>query len=507
MIVSESIHFQKDNEELIQRCSLFLSKDLETFLKFTLKMQSAVRLEKDSDLMLDATVPSATLDIANVNSSIENCPFKKLPARETKNKSFSDTLISVDDCGATMGCSKNFDTSSSSPSPMMRASPTHVSRQEGLSNQNEDVCHVSAHRDLGGRDGSPNSPSFSSSSADRVSPNEGSPTGLLSCNSTNDSSGLRLSRPALQIHSAQESVRSFSQICRLGSLPSASTSTKYPILIGGSSIIRPSVTQTNNKMTQIFDMSQLQNHQSSKPNLRNAEDSKSPSLPESVNTTVLVQPEDNYSISATPHGIENILNRPIPRPESVISPAIQCHPQSSSSNQYPSPFSAIARTQKPLDFSNGVNAVGLNSPAFTGVYWPTLQSFIDNPALQTWRDRFQITDNSDGINCGFDKDSKKKHTRPTFSGQQIFALEKTFEQTKYLAGPERAKLAYGLNMTESQVKVWFQNRRTKWRKKHAAELATAKKRQEEAEVMNDLSDKEEDIYGDDSFDMKRKRTK
>lgn len=56
---------------------------------------------------------------------------------------------------------------------------------------------------------------------------------------------------------------------------------------------------------------------------------------------------------------------------------------------------------------------------------------------------------------GVDKDGKKKHTRPTFSGQQIFALEKTFEQTKYLAGPERAKLAYALGMTESQVKVSF----------------------------------------------------
>lgn len=56
-------------------------------------------------------------------------------------------------------------------------------------------------------------------------------------------------------------------------------------------------------------------------------------------------------------------------------------------------------------------------------------------------------------NSNQDKDGKKKHTRPTFSGQQIFALEKTFEQTKYLAGPERAKLAYALGMTESQVKV------------------------------------------------------
>lgn len=64
---------------------------------------------------------------------------------------------------------------------------------------------------------------------------------------------------------------------------------------------------------------------------------------------------------------------------------------------------------------------------------------------------------SDQNSVLLDKDGKRKHTRPTFSGQQIFALEKTFEQTKYLAGPERARLAYSLGMTESQVKV-IQNR-------------------------------------------------
>lgn len=58
-----------------------------------------------------------------------------------------------------------------------------------------------------------------------------------------------------------------------------------------------------------------------------------------------------------------------------------------------------------------------------------------------------------GGGAGEHDGGKKKHTRPTFSGQQIFALEKTFEQTKYLAGPERAKLAYALGMSESQVKV------------------------------------------------------
>merc|ERR1719376_268514 len=97
---------------------------------------------------------------------------------------------------------------------------------------------------------------------------------------------------------------------------------------------------------------------------------------------------------------------------------------------------------------------------------------LQNPLF--WRERLQA---SHGLPSS-DRDGKKKHTRPTFSGQQIFALEKTFEQTKYLAGPERAKLAYALGMTESQVKVWFQNRRTKWRKRHAAEMATAKKKQD-----------------------------
>jgi len=70
---------------------------------------------------------------------------------------------------------------------------------------------------------------------------------------------------------------------------------------------------------------------------------------------------------------------------------------------------------------------------------------------------------------------KRKMIRPTFSGSQIFALEKTFEQQKYLAGPERARLAYTLGMSESQVKVWFQNRRTKWRKKHSADEPESKK--------------------------------
>ena len=55
------------------------------------------------------------------------------------------------------------------------------------------------------------------------------------------------------------------------------------------------------------------------------------------------------------------------------------------------------------------------------------------------------------------------------------------------------------------------NRRTKWRKKHAAEMISAKKRQEEVEVMNDMSDQEaeDELYSchEESFEVKRRRNK
>ncbi|CAJ0923835.1 unnamed protein product, partial [Mesorhabditis belari] len=85
----------------------------------------------------------------------------------------------------------------------------------------------------------------------------------------------------------------------------------------------------------------------------------------------------------------------------------------------------------------------------------------------------QLSPNSLNIN--------KKQSRPTFTGHQIFMLEKKFEQTKYLAGTDRAQLAQELNMSESQVKVWFQNRRTKWRKKEAADNALSGKEHHRAE--------------------------
>ncbi|XP_053691354.1 homeobox protein 10 [Sabethes cyaneus] len=176
-----------------------------------------------------------------------------------------------------------------------------------------------------------------------------------------------------------------------------------------------------------------------------------------------------------PHGIDTILSRPPPVTSAQLNALGGGMPRFSAA------VAAAANMAQYLSQSHGAPLKAHSGPLVdrTHLYWPGLQGLVTNPIA--WRERLGSTMSASlsQSHHNQDKDGKKKHTRPTFSGQQIFALEKTFEQTKYLAGPERAKLAYALGMTESQVKVWFQNRRTKWRKKHAAEMATAKRKQEE----------------------------
>ena len=50
-------------------------------------------------------------------------------------------------------------------------------------------------------------------------------------------------------------------------------------------------------------------------------------------------------------------------------------------------------------------------------------------------------------------DRKKKKARTTFTGRQIFELERQFEVKKYLSSSERAEMAKLLNVTETQVSI------------------------------------------------------
>ncbi|XP_052129698.1 homeobox protein slou [Frankliniella occidentalis] len=61
---------------------------------------------------------------------------------------------------------------------------------------------------------------------------------------------------------------------------------------------------------------------------------------------------------------------------------------------------------------------------------------------------------------------KARRARTAFTYEQLVALENKFKTTRYLSVCERLNLALSLSLTETQVKIWFQNRRTKWKKQN-----------------------------------------
>ena len=54
--------------------------------------------------------------------------------------------------------------------------------------------------------------------------------------------------------------------------------------------------------------------------------------------------------------------------------------------------------------------------------------------------------------------------RTIFTVEQLERLEREFARQQYMVGGQRFYLSKELGLTETQVKVWFQNRRIKWRK-------------------------------------------
>jgi len=109
------------------------------------------------------------------------------------------------------------------------------------------------------------------------------------------------------------------------------------------------------------------------------------------------------------------------------------------------------------------------------------------------------------------KSYRRRKARTVFSDHQLQGLEKRFECQRYLSTPERIELAAMLNLSETQVKTWFQNRyllRTFWKyiskivfiirrmkhkkiyKKHREEVVSSDQREKPNTPGDDCSDDE-----------------
>ncbi|CAG0882656.1 unnamed protein product, partial [Cyprideis torosa] len=77
------------------------------------------------------------------------------------------------------------------------------------------------------------------------------------------------------------------------------------------------------------------------------------------------------------------------------------------------------------------------------------------------------------------KKPNEKRPRTAFTSEQLARLKKEFQDNRYLTEKRRQELATELELNESQIKIWFQNKRAKLKKSNGARNTLAQKLMEQ----------------------------
>ncbi|XP_068689313.1 homeobox protein XENK-2-like [Montipora capricornis] len=111
--------------------------------------------------------------------------------------------------------------------------------------------------------------------------------------------------------------------------------------------------------------------------------------------------------------------------------------------------------------SSSCGPIVCNQQAQESSYTNALPSPTEKPSTSATND--EVTE-QDEVQDDLSDPPKKRKRRVLFSKAQTYELERRFRQQRYLSAPEREQLARIINLSPTQVKIWFQNHRYKYKK-------------------------------------------